>query len=128
MKQPSQLCPGFADCLAGVLQLSIDVADGDLGAKHVDLGGRGCAVTITGDLEEVFGKRAILFQECLRPFIEMQVKIRSLDVGHDVKLSRGQLEKGDLHIVLGGLAPQFQGPAPGKLLGQQGGIGHVTHE
>ena len=56
MKQSSQLRPCLVDCLAGVLDLSIDVADGDLGPEHVDLRGRGRAVALTSDLEEVLGR------------------------------------------------------------------------
>ena len=71
MEQSSQLRSCLVDRLAGVLELSVDVADGYLGAEHVDLRGRGPAVAFTGDLEKVFGKRAVPFEKCLGNLIKV---------------------------------------------------------
>ena len=65
----------------------------------VELRGRGPAVVLTGDLEKVVGKCAILFEKCLGNLIKVQIVVSSLDFGHNVELGRGQFEQGDLHVV-----------------------------
>ena len=128
MEQPGQFNPRLVGGLVVVLDLPIDVRDSHFGAENVDLGNSGEAVALVGDFEKALGQSPGLPQEDFRVFVEMKVVVSPLDVGNYVELSRGQLEQGDLDVVLGGLSPQFQGPAPRKLLGQQGGIRHVTHE